>query len=277
MSPSFFMCGVTNHSTITIMTDAVKRLKQKTVRDFRQLQTVEKALLQHDRVDKIQKKMNDALARAKRNLSRQQEVTANHMCGIFRDALETRQVIPRGARLPNGQGKPRRLYRESCENPGTTPLKRMRCARACCRSYGHSPGFRARSISRGSKNAMCSGVTCKIKRRPPGSKGKSTFLGRAVNAGKRPRSSASDRPASDRPAGSPASAGQEGKRASRASRGSPAPKRPRTAAAATPKRARTAPAATPKRARTAARTAAKSPPRTRKAQSKAQSKSKAKL
>lgn len=188
------------------MSEAVKRLRRKIVRVALEVQAKQKALQQHERVEKAQKRVSDALAKAKRNLSRQQEVTADHMCGIFRDALETRQVIPRGARLPNGQGKPRRLYRESCDNPGTTPLKRMRCARACCRSYTHSPGFKAKSISRGSKNAMCSGVTCKIPRRPPGSKGKSTFLGSAAGSSeKRARSGEA-----------------------RKSRAQPAPKRPRT-------------------------------------------------
>jgi hypothetical protein len=142
------------------------------------------------------------LRRAKEKLAKQDVVVADELCHMFRDALETRTVIPRGARVPNGAGTPRRYYRESCADPGSTPLKRLRCQKLCCRSYDQH--IRPKGTRPGDRD-HCEGIKCKIPRRPVGAKGKT--LERVGSSGpQRPRSGDGTRNARAPPSSRPSAA-----------------------------------------------------------------------
>ena len=101
--------------------------------------------------------------------AKQHEVMADHLCHICKDALETRVVLPRGARAPNDAGPPGKYYRESCANAGSTPLKRLRCQNLCCMAYEQH--IKPRGV-KPSDRAHCDGIECKVKCRAIGTRGK---------------------------------------------------------------------------------------------------------
>jgi hypothetical protein len=139
----------------------MNRLNRQTAYAIKQATRIKRNIELFERAEKVEKKFNANLAKAKKGLSNQQEVTADHLCHIFRDALETRTIIARGARAPNGSGPPRRYYRESCAEPGSTALKRLRCQKHCCKAYGQH--ITPKGTRPGDRD-HCEGVKCKVAR-----------------------------------------------------------------------------------------------------------------
>lgn len=140
------------------------------------------------------------LARARARLSRRAEVTADGLCHIFRDALEKRVAIPRGARAPNGSGPPRRYYRESCADAASTPLKRLRCQKMCCRSYRQH--IRPKGVRPGDRD-HCRGVECRVARRAPGSRGEALREAAGRASGSAPKKRAPEGPPRSAPRSAP--------------------------------------------------------------------------
>lgn len=174
------------------MNELKKKIKESLGRTTNVLDDIERA----KKVLKLHKKSLDLLKAANAKIAKQNEVTADELCHLFRDALETRVVIPRGARAPNGMGTPRRYYRESCANPGSTALKRLRCQKLCCRSYSQHI---VPSGTRPGDRDHCEGIECNVKRRPRGTKGQTLLNKGSVFSGPPAASSPSSsgaRPAS---------------------------------------------------------------------------------